>query len=251
MAYFYFLSVFPALLIVFALTGFIGGDAAFARITTIVLTLTPPDATAFLHRFMAELAAERRPGMLSFGALVLFWAGSSGIAALTEALNRVHGVSEGRGWLSRRALALSILAVGSVLIVLCTLIVVGGVTALRALGLSQVWDVVRWPLAAALPLVALWLAFYFLPDRGRRGGVWEAFIGAGVATLLWALATALFSLYLGSIRDYSRLYGAIGTVMALLIWFFLSALAVLVGGVIDASLERRHRERSSANINVR
>jgi membrane protein len=121
---------------------------------------------------------------------------------------------------------------------------------LRALGLSQVWDVIRWPLAAALPLLALWLAFYFLPDRGRRGGVWEAFIGAGVATLLWALATALFSLYLSSIRDYSRLYGAIGTVMALLIWFFLSAFAVLLGGVIDASLERRHREGTSQYINV-
>src|SRR5687768_9292450 len=73
MAYFFFLSVFPALLIVFALTGFVGGDTVFARITTIVRTLTPPDASAFLHRFIAELASERRPGMLSLGALVLFW----------------------------------------------------------------------------------------------------------------------------------------------------------------------------------
>ncbi len=241
MAYFFFLSVFPALLLVFALTGFVGGDAAFVRITTIVLTLTPPDATAFLHRFLTELATERRPGMLSFGALVLLWAGSSGIAALTDALNQIHGVSEGRGWLSRRSLALSVLAIGSILIVLCTLIVVGGISALRALGLSAVWDVGRWPLAGALPLIALWLAFYFLPDRGRRGGMWEAFVGASLATLLWALATALFSLYLSSIRDYSRVYGVIGTVMALLIWFFLSALAVLVGGIVDASLERRHR----------
>jgi membrane protein len=244
MAYFFFLSVFPALLIVFTLTGFIGGDTVFARITTVVRTLTPPDASAFLHRFVSELATERRPGMLSFGALVLFWAGSSGIAALTDALNEIHGVSEGRGWWSRRSLALSILAIGSVLIVLGTVIVVGGVAALRALGLTAVWDVVRWPLAAALPLLALWLAFYFLPDRGRRGGMWEAFVGATVAILLWALATALFSVYLTSIRDYSQVYGAIGTVMALLIWFFLSALAVLLGGVVDASLERRHRQLS-------
>ncbi|HZO19064.1 MAG TPA: YihY/virulence factor BrkB family protein [Gemmatimonadaceae bacterium] len=243
MAYFFFLSIFPALLIVFAFTGFVGGDIAFARITTIVFTITPPDASAFLHRFVLELAAERRPGMLSAGALILFWAGSSGIAALTEALNRVHGVSEGRGWWSRRVLALAILAIGSILIVLGTVIVVGGVAALRALGLSAVWDVLRWPLAAALPLLALWLAFYFLPDRGRHGGMWEAFVGATIATLLWAIATALFSVYLGSIRDYSRVYGAIGTVMALLIWFFLSAYAVLLGGLVDASLERRHRQR--------
>jgi membrane protein len=251
MAYFYFLSVFPALLIVFALTGFVGGDVAFARITTIVLTLTPPDATAFLHGFLSELVRERRPGMLSFGAIVLFWAGSSGIAALTEALNGIHSVSEGRGWVSRRALALSILAIGSVLLVLCTLIVIGGIATLRALGLSAVWDVVRWPLAAALPIVALWLAFYFLPDRGRRGGASEAMIGATVATLLWGIATALFSVYLTSIRDYSRVYGAIGTVMALLIWFFLSAFAVLLGGLVDASLERRHREQASSSINRR
>lgn len=241
MAYFFFLSIFPALLIVFALTGFIGGDSAFARITTVVFTLTPPDASAFLHRFITELANERRPGMLSFGAIVLFWAGSSGVAALTDALNQIHGVPEARGWWSRRALALSVLTVGSILIVLGTVIVIGGVVALRAMGLSAVWDIVRWPLAAALPLLALWLAFYFLPDRSRRGGVWEAFIGATVATLLWALATALFSVYLTSIRDYSQVYGAIGTVMALLIWFFLSAIAVLLGGIVDASLERHTR----------
>ena len=244
MAYFFFLSVFPALLIIFALTGYAGGDAAFARITTIVQTLTPPDASAFLHDFLSELATEQRPGMLSFGALVLLWAGSSGIAALTDALNHVHGVAEGRGWWSRRVLALAILAIGSVLIVLGTLIVIGGVVALRALGLSTVWDVVRWPLAAALPLVALWLAFYFLPDRARHSGAREALIGAMVATVLWAIATALFSIYLASIRDYSKIYGVIGTVMALIIWFFLSALAVLLGGVVDAVLERRHAAAS-------
>jgi membrane protein len=243
MAYFFFLSVFPALLIIFSLTGFVGGDTAFARITTILRTLTPADASAFLQNFAVDLVAERRPAFLSFGAIVLFWAGSSGIAALTDALNAIHGVSEGRGWWSRRVLALSVLTAGSVLIVLGTVIVVGGIDALRALGLSQVWDVVRWPVAAALPLTALWLAFYFLPDRGRRGGAWEALVGASVATLLWALTTALFSIYLNNIRDYSRIYGAIGAVMALLIWFFLSALAVLLGGVVDASLERRHRER--------
>lgn len=247
MAYFFFLSVFPALLIVFSLTGFVGGDDAFARITTIVRTLTPADASGFLHEFIAELAREPRPGMLSFGAVVLFWAGSSGIAALTEALNAIHGVSEGRGWLGRRALALTILAVGSVLIVLGTVVVVGGIAGLRALGLSAVWDVIRWPLAAALPLAALWLAFYFLPDRGRRGGAWEALVGASVAVLLWALATMLFTVYLNNIRDYSRVYGAIGAVIALLIWFFLSALAVLIGGVVDASLERRHRQRGDEN----
>lgn len=241
MAYFFFLSIFPALLIVFKLTGFVGGDAAFARITTILRTITPADASAFLHNFAVGLAAERRPAFVSVGAIVLFWAGSSGIAALTEALNAIHGVSEARGWLSRRALALGVLTAGSVLIVLGTVIVVGGIGALRALGLSQVWDVVRWPLAAALPLAALWLAFYFLPDRGRRGGAWEALVGASVATLLWAIATALFSIYLSNIRDYSRIYGAIGTVMALLIWFFLSALSVLLGGVVDASLERRRQ----------
>lgn len=251
MAYFFFLSVFPALLIVFKLTGFVGGDAAFARITTILRTITPADASAFLHNFAVDLAAERRPAFVSVGAIVLFWAGSSGIAALTEALNAIHGVSEGRGWVSRRVLALAVLTAGSVLIVLGTVIVVGGIGALRALGLSQVWDVVRWPLAAALPLAALWLAFYFLPDRGREGGAWEALVGASVATLLWAIATALFSLYLGTIRDYSRIYGAIGTVMALLIWFYLSALSVLLGGVVDASLERRRQHAPRLPINAR
>jgi membrane protein len=240
MAYFFFLSVFPALLLLFAITGVIGGDAAFLRITTVVRTITPADVSGFLHDFLTDLTAERSRVPLSLGVLILLWAGSSAIAALTDALNQLHGVSEGRGWWSRRLLALAILAVGSLLVVAGTILVIGGITALRALGMSAVWDVARWPLAAALPLVAVWLAFYFLPDRTRAGAWWGSLVGAAVATLLWAIATMLFSLYIQSIRDYSAAYGAIGAVIALLIWFFLSALAVLIGGVVDATLEH-HR----------
>jgi membrane protein len=241
MAYFFFLSVFPALLLIFALTGVIGGDEAFQRITTIVRTLAPIDASRFLHDFLTEIAAERSRARISLGALVLLWAGSSAIAALTDALNQIHGVVEGRTWWTRRLIALAILAAGSILLVLGTMLVIGGVTALRSLGMSAVWELARWPLAAALPLAAVWLAFYFLPDRSRRGAWWEALVGAIVATLLWALVTALFTTYLGSIRDISYVYGAIGAVVALLIWFFLSGVAVLVGGIVDAVLERHQR----------
>lgn len=241
MAYFFFLSVFPALLLIFALTGIIGGDEAFLRITTIVRTLAPTDASRFLHDFLTDLSTERSRAPVSLGALVLLWAGSSGIAALTDALNQIHGVLEGRTWWTRRILALLILAAGAVLLVLGTVMVVGTITVLRSLGMSAVWDVARWPLVAALPFSAVWLSFYFLPDRSRRGAWWEAMIGAAVATLLWALVTAVFTTYLSSIRDLSDIYGAIGAVVALLIWFFLSAMSVLVGGIVDAVIERSRR----------
>ena len=239
MAYFSFLSLFPALLVVSALTGIIGGDAAFARIASTFREATPADAWRFLAGFLEDVAIQRRPAILSIGAVLLVWSASSGIAALTYALNAILGIEERRGWWSRRVLALIVFAVGALLLVTGATVLFTGIDVMRSLGFGEGWRIARWPLALALLAATIWLAYYFLPNREHRRAGREALKGAMLATALWTLATLLLGFWIGYIRDYSRIYGGVGAVIALLVWFYLTSLAVLFGAEFAAALERR------------
>jgi membrane protein len=243
MAFYFFLSLFPLVLTVFALTGMIGGDDTFTRIGGIVARVVPGYAWEFVSRLIVEITERDRPGMLSFGILLTLWAASNGIAALTTALNDIYQVAERRPWWRRRLLALGVLLVGVLLLVMGAAALVASVHWLRAIGLGPVWDVARWPLGFLLPAGAAWLSYRYLPARDQRHAGRHALVGALVATLIWSTATILFRVYVASFSNYARSYGAVGAVIVLLLWFQLSALAILLGGELAHVLERRQRLR--------
>ena len=241
-AYFFFLSLFPLVLIVFALTGLVGGDEAFARIAAAAETLVPGSAWQFVRELIREITERERPGVLSVGILLTLWAASNGIDALIRALNRIYDLTEGRGWWWRRALAVVVLITGTVLLVVGAGALVPGVD--RVLG--PLWAVVRWPLAVAVVTTTVWLGYYVLPARDQRGALRETAVGAVVATVGWILATALFGVYVTNFGRYGRTYGAIGAIIVLMIWFYITGFAVLFGGELAAVLEHRRRDRARA-----
>lgn len=245
MAYFFFLSLFPLVLIVFALTGIVGGDDAFVYLTNAAEAVVPGSAWQFVQELIREITERERPGALSVGIVLTLWGASNGIASLTMALNRVYDLHEGRGWWKRRALAIVILAVGTILLVLGATALVLGVTWLGGPRLASLWNVLRWPLAFVLVAATIWLAYYVLPARDQRGALAETAVGALVATTGWMLATAAFGLYVNNFARYGRTYGAIGAIIVLMIWFYITALAVLFGGELAALLEQRHRQRKA------
>jgi len=237
-AYYFFLSLFPLVLVVFALTGLVGGDAAFERLSAVAGAAVPHYAWQFVRGLVEEVTGRQRPGLLSFGLALTLWAASNGIVALTEELNDLYGVTEARPWWRRRLLALAVLACGVVLLVLAAAALISSVAWLRAVGLGPAWSVVRWPLGFALPAAAAWLAYRYLPARDQRDAVPETAIGAVVATALWSAATLLFRVYVSHFSSYDRTYGSVGAVIALLLWFQIGALAVLFGGKLAAVLQR-------------
>ena len=91
--------------------------------------------------------------------------------------------------------------------------------------------------------MAIWLAYYVLPAREQRNVLAETATGAIVATLGWVLATGAFGLYVSNFGNYGRTYGTIGAIIVLMIWFYITALAVLFGGELAAILEQRNTER--------
>ncbi len=237
MAYYILLSLFPLVLVLLAVTGILGSESAFNRITQAARTTVPDYAWQFVSSLIQEVTDRRRPGTLSFGVIFALWAASSGVASLTGGLNTMYDVTEQRPWWKRRLLALGVMAVGSVLLVLGAAAIIPTEGWLRHLGLSTLWSYARWPLSFLLITGTAWIAYTFLPAGNETPSGKKTLVGAAVASALWIVATLLFRFYIANFGRYSRVYGAIGAVIVLLIWFYISALAVLVGGEVAATLE--------------
>jgi len=236
MAYYFFLSLFPMVLVLLAMTGFLGSASAFDRITKAAQQIVPDYAWQFVRSVIREVTDRRRPGTLSFGAVFALWSASSGVAALTAGLNRMYDAQDGRPWWKRRLLALGVLAVGAILVVCGAAALIPTEGWLRDRGLGPLWSYARWPFSLLLITGTAWMAYTFLPAGDERPSGWNTLMGAGVASALWIVATLLFRLYVAGFGSYGRVYGAIGAVIVLLIWFYISALAVLVGGELAATL---------------
>jgi len=238
-AYYFFLSLFPALLAIFALTGIFGGDQAFEWITGQLRVLMPGDAADYLQRFVHEVTGENRPGILSFSILFTVWSSSNVFVAVTDGLNRMFDVQETRPWWLRRLVALGAVVASSVLLVGNAVALLSGPRLLAVIGLGEAWRILRWPLAMILLALLMWLVFWLLPDRKQRGAALPALVGAVVGTGLWLLGTWGFQVYVANFGSYDQTYGFVGGIMVLLLWLYLTALSILFGGEVAATLEQR------------
>jgi membrane protein len=242
-AYYFFLSLFPAILALFALTGIFGGDAAFEWIMGRLRTSLPGDAAAYLQRFVLEVTGESRPGILSFSILFTLWSASNVVVAVTDGLNRMYDVEERRSWWLQRMVALGVVVVGAVLLVGNAVALLAGPELLDLVGAAGFWSVLRWPLAMLLLVAMTWLLYLVLPERSCRGAALPTLLGAVVGTALWILTTWGFRVYVRSFGNFDQTYGFVGGIIVLLLWLYLTSLAILFGGEIAATLEQSRDDR--------
>lgn len=238
-AYFFFLSLFPLILAMFALTGILGGDRAFEWIMSRLRLALPGEAAVYLQEFVAEITGASRPGILSFSILFTLWSSSNIFATLGDGLNRMYDIEESRPWWKRRLIALVALVVGSVLLLIGTVAMLAGPGLSDLLGLGAVWEVLRWPVAVAMLILLMWLIYFLLPDRSMKGSALPTLVGAVVGTGIWLLGTVGFRLYVSQFGRYSEVYGFVGGIIVLLLWLYLTSLAILFGGELAATLEQR------------
>ena len=237
-AYYFFLSFFPAILALFAFTGILGGQQAFDAIMSYVREAMPGEAANYLQQFVREITGDRRPGMLSLGLLLTLWSASNIFAVLAEGLNVMYDIEESRSWWKRRAIAIVALIAGLALFVSGAAAILAGPSLIDFLDLSRAWNVLRWPLAFLLITGMIWLIYYLLPNRDQAGSKKPTLIGALVGSGLWTLATLGFRLYVSHFGSYSKTYGVVGGVLILVLWLYLTALAILFGGEVAATLEQ-------------
>ncbi len=234
-AYFLFLAIFPLLLILFAATGYWGGDAAFRLIMRLGEYLVPAEGARWLESFGRQVTSEHRPGVLSAGLLLAAWSASGVFAALCESLNRVHGVAEGRGFLRRRLLSVLVLAVTSALLLLSGLGLLVAPGLLKHIGVPLALRVLNGGVIFVLASVTLYLILYLLPDRDLSRHRPEVAVAALIGCGLWFLLASLFRIWVVH-HGFREIYGVVAGVIVLLLWLYLSAFAILVAGEYAAAL---------------
>jgi membrane protein len=238
-AFYFFLSLFPMLLVLFAFTGTFGGEQAFDRIMDWLQDALPEEAVGFVEQPVREVTGEQRPGTFSIGLLAAVWAASNFFAVLGNSLDNMFAV-DGGPWWKKRLKAVLMMVVGGSLLFGSAFALVAGPQIASAIGLAEVFQWIAWPLIFLLLVALVWAMYYIMPAYDQSTRRRELLIGAVVATVLWLLATAGFRTYVGNFADYSQLYGVVGGVIVLLMWLYITALAILLGGMVAKTLiERR------------
>jgi membrane protein len=243
-AYFGFLSLFPAIASLVLLLGLLAQPSFLADMVDRLEGLIPEMARRTLAGQLVTLLAQPRAGLgigLLVSLLVTIWSGSRGMAALIFATSRTRTEPEKRGLVMTIVVSVLTTVIGGLaMVAVLTLVAVipAFFTALPWLGTSQVLMLMlRWPLLLCLGVVALAAFYRFAPDRKAKRARW-IWPGAIIATLLWLLACAIFSFYVERIGNFEASFGSLTTAIVLLLWMYNSALIVVLGATINAELER-------------
>ena len=235
-----FLSLFPFLIFLAALAGFLGDRETADRFIEAMFEFMPDDVAETLAPAVGEVVGARHGGLLTFGILFTLWFASNGFEALRTGLNRAYGVSEQRAiwWLRLQSIAFVIS--GGLIILFLSLVVVLGPLVWRVLGPTVdqmletrlVFGTARYVFAAVLLFGALIFLHRWLPNT--RQALRRILPGVAATTVLWLLGAGLFAWYVGHLTDYSVYYGSLGGVAITLMFFYVSAIIFIFGAEINA-----------------
>ena len=245
LSYYFFLALFPALICVVALASFFPIEHLTDIMLGILMRVAPPDVLALVKRQLAVIAESRNTGLLTFGIIGTVWSASAGMNAVIRTLNFAYHVPETRPWwrVRLRAMALT-LVVPAFALASLTVVLVGPIIGERLAGvvhLSAVfvwsWRIVHWPLVFMLAISGLAFVYTVGPDASQR---WQSLIpGSCFATGVWIGATLALRWYVASLASYQQTYGTIGTALVILLWFYVSGLAMLVGAELNSVMNER------------
>jgi len=246
LSYYFLLALFPALLFMTSLLGYFAGSDNQLRtgLFRYLSAVLPGEASQLVAKTVNDVTAGSGGGKLSFGVLATLWAASNGMTAISESLNAAYELKETRPWWKVRlvaiglTLALSFLIISSLVLVLYghdladTLAVRFGLGAAFAL----TWKVAQWPIVLVFVLLAFAIIYYFAPDARDQDWKWIT-PGSVVGVALWLLVSFAFKTYLTHFGNYSATYGSLGAVIILMLWFYFTGAAILVGGEINSEIE--------------
>jgi membrane protein len=244
-AFFAFLALFPAIIAALTLYGLVADPATVAGQVGSLAQLLPETARPLVVDQLNSVASGSG-GALGIGLIIsllaALWSASGGTMNLIKATNVAYDEDESRGFIKLRGIAL-LLTLGAVVFVLLAVALVAVVPVLfGALGLGGIGlvlaQVLRWVLLVVLVVCALAIVYRVAPDRDSPRFSWVS-TGAIVATVLWVVASVLFSLYVSNFGSYNKTYGALAGVIVLMLWLYLTSYLVLLGAEINAESEKQ------------
>jgi len=243
LAYYFFLALFPALLFLVAIVSFVPITGLLDAITQDLARIAPGEVLVIVQDQILKIAHEKNGGLLTLGMLGTIWSTSSGLDAIIDTLNQAYDIQEGRSWWRVKLLALGLTCALAVFVVASFGLVLIGPTLAEKIAqwahlgpaFAWGWAILQWPVIFALVALGIAIIYYYAPDAVQEW-VWIT-PGSLLATALWMLVSLAFKFYVSHFATYNATYGAIGGVIVLMLWFYLSAFAVLVGAELNSEIE--------------
>ena len=246
LSYYFLLALFPLLLMLMSLLGYFAesGSELRLKLITYLGTVMPSSAITLVHNTLDEISEARGGAKLSIGLLAALWAASNGMGAISDTLNAAYGVKEQRSWWKVRLVSILLTMALSVLIILALVIVLYGGNIGESIAghfgfgaaFTTAWKIVQWPIALFFMIVTFNIIYYFGPAGRPRKRRW-CMVGTLTAVVLWLLVSFAFRVYLHFFNSYSVTYGSLGALIILMLWFYFTGLAILLGGEINSELQ--------------
>ena len=252
LAYYFFLAIFPALIFATSVLGILAGPGTQLRNSLLqyLAQAMPGSAFQLIQQTLTEITKASGGGKLTFGLLATLWTASSGMVAIMSTLNAVYNIPEGRPIWKSRSIALGLtVAAGALVLVAIAIIIYGGALAeliASHIGLGSAgtvaWKVAQWPVALFFLSLVFALIYYYAPDLKEQNWAWIT-PGAIIGMVLWLVASFALRIYLHFFNSYSATYGSLGAAIILMLWFYVTGAAILIGGEINSEIENAAAKR--------
>ncbi|HYJ22467.1 MAG TPA: YihY/virulence factor BrkB family protein [Solirubrobacterales bacterium] len=248
LTYYGLLALFPALIAMVSLIGLVGDpESTTDSLTEIITEIGPASAAETFSGPIESIASSQGTAGVAFvlGLAVALWSASGYVGAFMRASNIIYETAEGRAFWKLRPLQLAVTLAMIVLMALLALglVLTGPIVAAVAdpLGIGDTavsaWNIAKWPVMTAIFILMVDLLYYASPNAKLRGFRWVT-PGGVLAIVGWAVASAAFAFYVANFGSYDKTYGTLGGLISLLVWFWISNLAILFGHQFNAERER-------------
>ena len=239
------LAIFPAIAAFVSLYGLIADPLPLTPHLSLATGIFPAGAVDILHEQITRLAAKSNAKLsLGFmtGFAVALWSANAGMKAIIDALNVVYDEKEKRSFVKLNLLSLlfTFVAILSLMVALAAIVVAP--ILFSAVGLSSLFSlaiaVLRWPLLLVLATVALAAIYRYGPSRTEARWQWLS-VGSVAAAVGWLISSVLFSWYIANFGAYNATYGSLGAAVGMMMWMWISAIVILLGGELNAEIEHQ------------
>ncbi|HEV8492366.1 MAG TPA: YihY/virulence factor BrkB family protein [Candidatus Angelobacter sp.] len=249
LSYYFVMSLFPLLIVFAAAVAYLPVPNLFDQALGFASRFMPHESMGLVKAVLRQVITPHRGKFMSFGIVGTIWAASGGFSSMMEALNVAYDVPESRPFWKTRPLAIGLtFLIGILLVIALALMLVGpnfGGWLAAKVGLGSVfiavWPYLRWSIAIAFAVLAIELIYFLAPNVRQRFR--RTLPGAALAVACWLLLSWALGIYFQHFTNLNKTYGTLAAAIALMVWLYWTAFAILLGGEINADLLQEDGKR--------
>jgi membrane protein len=248
LSYYFVLALFPALVLLSAVIAYLPINDLLNQVMNLFGSFVPADSMQLVRSFVTNVVVPNRATLLSFGILGTLWSASGGFASAIEALNIAYEVDEGRPFWVTRPLAIGLtFLVGVLLLIAFGVMVLGPEFGNRLAEhhklswlFASAWPYIHWTVSFGFTVVAVEFLYFIAPNIKQR--FWSTLPGALLSVGSWVGLSYILGIYFRNFAHFSKTYGTLGAVVALMVWLYWNGVMMLLGAELNCQLAKETRE---------